>query len=201
MEVARATPPPVLAQHSHQPFHIPPPERLLPIGPKPNKEQYPVFNALVNRVREALSLPPDDSTDKTDSSRSDGDATPTPIPTSRPHELKKKSSAESRSPSRLGRQVAQAGSPPHAVECRGCSVAWWERKSRAGRRAAHAQPAPRGPDPQLCYRCAKCGTAAEQYSDEELRLCIIVLATFVHRELAAAAGMLLALLHNVSRAS
>lgn len=32
--------------------------RLLPIGPKPNKEQYPVFNALVDRVREALSLPP-----------------------------------------------------------------------------------------------------------------------------------------------
>ncbi|GBP28889.1 Protein unc-79 homolog [Eumeta japonica] len=39
-------------------FNIPPPERLLPIGPKPNKEQYPVFNALVDRVREALSLPP-----------------------------------------------------------------------------------------------------------------------------------------------
>ncbi|XP_026735925.1 protein unc-79 homolog [Trichoplusia ni] len=276
MEVAWAAPPPVLAQHSHQPFHIPPPERLLPIGPKPNKEQYPVFNALVDRVREALSLPPDDSTDKTDSSRSDGDATPTPTPTSRPHELNKKSSTETRSPRRLARQVAQAGSPPHAVgmylcynnissvlksrklslplifynlyptsfspaaspssrpvisrfqensskvrdfrisnisrvdysinilvyvcvECGGCSGAWWERESRAGRRAAHAQPAPRGPDPQLCYRCAECGTAAEQYSDEELGLCIIVLATFVHREPAAAAGMLPALLHNVSR--
>ncbi|KAH9644486.1 hypothetical protein HF086_006019 [Spodoptera exigua] len=59
MEVAWNAPPPTMQQHSHQPFHIPPPERLLPIGPKPNKEQYPVFNALVDRVREALSLPPE----------------------------------------------------------------------------------------------------------------------------------------------
>lgn len=46
---------------------------------------------------------------------------------------------------------------------------------------------------------AECGTAVEQYSDEELGLCIITLATFVHREPAAAAAMLPALLHNVSR--
>lgn len=39
----------------------------------------------------------------------------------------------------------------------------------------------------------------EQYSDEELGLCVIVLATFVHREPAAAAPMLPALLHNVTR--
>lgn len=36
--------------------------RLLPIGPKPNKEQYPVFNALVDRVREALNLQPGNTT-------------------------------------------------------------------------------------------------------------------------------------------
>lgn len=51
----------------------------------------------------------------------------------------------------------------------------------------------------LCGVGAECGTAVEQYSDEELGLCIIVLATFVHREPAAAAAMLPALLHNVSR--
>ncbi|XP_050556133.1 protein unc-79 homolog isoform X14 [Spodoptera frugiperda] len=203
MEVAWNAPPPTMQQHSHQPFHIPPPERLLPIGPKPNKEQYPVFNALVDRVREALSLPPDDSTDNTGSSRSDGDATPTPTPTSRPHELNKKSSESTRSPRRLARQVAQTGSPPHqhTTDCGGCGGCggWWEGESRAGKRAAHAHAAPHRPDHELCYRCAECGTAVEQYSDEELGLCIIVLATFVHREPAAAAAMLPALLHNVSR--
>ncbi|XP_063897026.1 protein unc-79 homolog [Helicoverpa armigera] len=204
MEVAWNNPPPALQQHSHQPFNIPPPERLLPIGPKPNKEQYPVFNALVDRVREALSLPPDDSTDNTPSSRSEGDVTPTPTPSSRPHDLNKKPSTETnRSPRRLARQVAQTGSPPHQhnTECVGCGGCggWWEGESRAGKRAAHAHSTPHRPDAELCYRCAECGTAVEQYSDEELGLCIIVLATFVHREPAAAAGMLPALLHNVSR--
>ncbi|CAB3233897.1 unnamed protein product [Arctia plantaginis] len=204
MEVAWSAPPPLLPQPHHQPFNIPPPERLLPIGPKPNKEPYPVFNALVDRVREALSLPPDDSTDKTDSSRSEAEPTPTPAPSSRPHDLNKSkaaSEATGRSPRRLARQAAQLGSPPHQhdSECGGAGSCggWWEGASRAGRRAAHAQHS-KG-ETVLCYRCAECGTAVEQYSDEELGLCIIVLATFVHREPAAAAGMLPALLHNVSR--
>lgn len=51
----------------------------------------------------------------------------------------------------------------------------------------------------LNIKGAECGTAVEQYSDEELGLSIILLATFVHREPAAAAGMLPSLLHNVSR--
>ncbi|KAJ8708993.1 hypothetical protein PYW07_008819 [Mythimna separata] len=198
MEVAWNAPAPQMQQHSHQPFHIPPPERLLPIGPKPNKEQYPVFNALVDRVREALSLPPDDSTDNTASSRSEGDATPTPTPTSRPHDLNKKPSESTRSPRRLARQLAQTGSPPHQHNTE-CGGGWWESDTRAGQRAAHAVASPHRPDVELCYRCAECGTAVEQYSDEELGLCIIVLATFVHREPAAAAGMLPQLLHNVSR--
>ncbi|CAG4990784.1 unnamed protein product [Parnassius apollo] len=264
MELAWSAPPPHAPHAPHQPFHIPPPERLLPIGPKPNKEQYPVFNALVDRVREALSLPPDDSTDRTDSSKSENE--PTPTPTSRPQDLTKKLSSEStsRSPRRLARQVAQLGSPPpllphapqhqpqaqapapaqtqaqqpqaqqpqaqqpqaqqpqahtprstarpHSTEagrggcggCGGCGAgaagAWWGGEARAARRAAHAHaPHTRRADATLCYRCAECGTAVEQYSDEELGLCIIVLATFVHREPAAAAGMLPALLHSVSR--
>ncbi|XP_061729504.1 protein unc-79 homolog isoform X3 [Cydia pomonella] len=216
MELAWNAPSP-LHHQPHQPFHIPPPERLLPIGPKPNKDQYPVFNALVDRVREALTLPPDDSTDKTDSS-SQHEPEPTPTPTSRPQDLTKKLSSEGAtrsrgaSPRRLARQAAQLGSPPtpppppqpptarppSSESATDGGGGWWEAASRAGRRAAHAGTAPR-PDTTLQYRCAECGTAVEQYSDEELGLCVIILATFVHREPCAAAGMLPALLHNVSR--
>ncbi|XP_026332052.1 protein unc-79 homolog isoform X2 [Hyposmocoma kahamanoa] len=216
MEVAWNATTPVPPHQPHQPFHIPPPERLLPIGPKPNKEQYPVFNALVDRVREALNLPPDDSTDKTDSSKSEQE--PTPTPTGRPQELSKKLSSEGSrsrgaSPRRLARQAAQLGSPPtpvpSAAEANAISRplstesgdgggVWWDDATRKARRAAHASSAPK-PDTTMCYRCAECGSAVEQYSDEELGLSIILLATFVHREPAAAAGMLPSLLHNVSR--
>ncbi|XP_060806027.1 protein unc-79 homolog [Amyelois transitella] len=190
----------------HQAFNIPPTERLLPIGTKPNKEPNPVFNALVDRVREALNLPADDSTDKPES----------------PQEPKKLSSEGSRSrgasPRRLARQAAQQGSPPpsdhdaphpepqpaprpQSTESACEAGSWWESVSRSGRRAAHAAPldAPPAPDTTLCYRCAECGCAVEQCSDEELGLCVIVLATFIHREPAAAAGMLPALLQSVSR--
>jgi hypothetical protein len=51
----------------------------------------------------------------------------------------------------------------------------------------------------VVFAGAECGTAVEQYSDEELGLCVIALATFVHREPAAAAALLPALLHAVSR--
>ncbi|XP_063378165.1 protein unc-79 homolog [Cydia fagiglandana] len=221
MELAWNAPSP-LHHQPHQPFHIPPPERLLPIGPKPNKDQYPVFNALVDRVREALTLPPDDSTDKTDSSSQhepEPTPEPTPTPTSRPQDLTKKLSSEGAtrsrgaSPRRLARQAAQLGSPPtppppppqppaarpqSSESATDGSGGWWEADSRAGRRAAHAGTAPR-PDTTLQYRCAECGTAVEQYSDEELGLCVIILATFVHREPCAAAAMLPSLLHNVSR--
>ncbi|KAL0819173.1 hypothetical protein ABMA28_008426 [Loxostege sticticalis] len=210
MELAWTATPHTLHHHPpHQPFHIPPQERLLPIGPKPNKEQYPVFNALVDRVREALSLPADDSTDKTDSSRSEQEPTPTPQP--RPQDLTKKLSSEGTrsrgaSPRRLARQAAQLGSPPHhhmprrplSTDCGSCGSGgsaggWWE----DGTRQAHAAPA--RAETALCYRCAECGLAVEQYSDEELGLCVIALATFVHREPAAAAAVLPALLHAVSR--
>ncbi|KAI8437840.1 hypothetical protein MSG28_012058 [Choristoneura fumiferana] len=166
MEVAWAAPAPRAAVPAHAPFNIPPQERLLPIGPKPNKDQYPVFNALVDRVREALTLP-DDSTDKTDSSKSEYE--PTPAPSPRPQELSKKLSSEGptrsrgASPRRLARQAAQLGSPPtpppaalaNAAPAESASESgaggWWEEETRAGRRAAHAGTAPR-PDTTLCYR-------------------------------------------------
>ncbi|GBP28893.1 Protein unc-79 homolog [Eumeta japonica] len=47
--------------------------------------------------------------------------------------------------------------------------------------------------------CSECGTSLDQYSDEELGLCVIVLATFIHREPGAAAPMLPNILHSVSR--
>ncbi|XP_021924860.1 protein unc-79 homolog isoform X4 [Zootermopsis nevadensis] len=39
-------------------------------------------------------------------------------------------------------------------------------------------------------RCSECGTVKEEYSDEELGLCIIILGTFIHREPALAAPLL-----------
>ncbi|XP_038207458.1 protein unc-79 homolog [Zerene cesonia] len=224
MEVSWAPPPRApaapLAPHPPHPHPLPlptpAPERLLPIGPKPNKEQYPVFNALVDRVREALNIHDSFQTDS--SSRSDQEATPTP--TSRPHDLTKGLSSEStRSPRRLARQVAQLESPvlhtppPSPLHSRtkhaesawgawGAWGAWWGGAGRAGRRAAHAHaahPSPYRPDATLRYRCAECGGSVEQYSDEELGLCVIVLGTFVRREPAAAAPMLPALLHTVTR--
>ncbi|KAJ2954599.1 hypothetical protein O0L34_g2893 [Tuta absoluta] len=170
MEVAWNAPTPVHLQQPQQPFHIPPTERLLPIGPRPNKEQYPVFNALVERVREALSLP-DESTDKTDSSKSEPEPAKSPS-TGRPQDLNKKLSTEGSrsrgaSPRRLARQAAQLGSPPTPVPtpADAGSVrpqssdsadtgtgAWWEDETRQGRRAAHAATQAR-PDATMCYRC------------------------------------------------
>ncbi|CAK1545778.1 unnamed protein product [Leptosia nina] len=213
MEVAwgggATTPQPPMPQTFHIP--TPAPERLLPIGPKPNKEQYPVFNALVDRVREALNI--HEETLQTDSSRSDQEATPTP--TSRPHDLTKGLSSEStRSPRRLARQVAQLGSPvlhtppptpqhtrprPQSTESGIHSGGWWSDSGRAARRAAHAHTTPCRPEATLKHRCSECGSSVEQYSDEELGLCVIVLGTFVRREPAAAAPMLPALLHTVTR--
>ncbi|CAH2094993.1 unnamed protein product [Euphydryas editha] len=200
MELAWSAPPPAPPAPPAHPFHIAPPapERLLPIGPKPNKEQYPVFNALVDRVREALNVP-DDSTERTDSSE---------------HEPRASDSREQqrplyvrRSPRRLARQVAQLGSPPAprpvSAEAGGArsegGQGWWGGARRAARRAAHAACDPHRPDATLRYRCGECGGAIEQYSDEELGLCVIVLATFVRREPAAAAALLPALLHSVTR--
>lgn len=39
-------------------------------------------------------------------------------------------------------------------------------------------------------RCSECGTVKEEYSDEEIGLCIVTLATFIHREPALAAPLL-----------
>ena len=37
-----------------------------------------------------------------------------------------------------------------------------------------------------CHRCSKCNAPFEEFSEEELGLCIVIISTFVHRELALA---------------
>uniref|UniRef100_A0A8D8RWG0 Protein unc-79 homolog n=1 Tax=Cacopsylla melanoneura TaxID=428564 RepID=A0A8D8RWG0_9HEMI len=45
-------------------------------------------------------------------------------------------------------------------------------------------------DECIFERCSECGTIREEYSDEELALCLIMIGTFVHREPELAAPML-----------
>lgn len=49
------------------------------------------------------------------------------------------------------------------------------------------------------YRCTECGTIREEYSDEELGLCIITLGTFIHREPSLAAPLLPEILGVVTK--
>jgi len=39
-------------------------------------------------------------------------------------------------------------------------------------------------------RCSDCGTRKEEYSDDEIGLCIVLLGTFVHRSPSVAACLL-----------
>lgn len=48
-------------------------------------------------------------------------------------------------------------------------------------------------------RCSECGMVKEEYSDEEIGLCIIILGTFIHREPALAAPLLPDILSIVSK--
>ncbi|XP_015191031.1 PREDICTED: protein unc-79 homolog isoform X6 [Polistes dominula] len=48
-------------------------------------------------------------------------------------------------------------------------------------------------------RCSDCGTVKEEYSDEELGLCIIILGTFIHREPSLAAPLLPEILSVVTK--
>lgn len=49
------------------------------------------------------------------------------------------------------------------------------------------------------FRCSECGTIKEEYSDEELGLCIITLGTFIHREPSLAAPLLPEILSVVAK--
>ena len=48
-------------------------------------------------------------------------------------------------------------------------------------------------------RCAECNAILEQYDDDVIGYCIVVLATFIHREPSLATPLLLEMLQCVSR--
>ncbi|XP_006613748.1 protein unc-79 homolog isoform X8 [Apis dorsata] len=54
-------------------------------------------------------------------------------------------------------------------------------------------------DDCIYERCSECGTIKEEYSDEELGLCIINLGTFIHREPSLAAPLLPEILRVVTK--
>ncbi|XP_076235457.1 UNC-79 domain-containing protein [Calliopsis andreniformis] len=54
-------------------------------------------------------------------------------------------------------------------------------------------------DECIYERCSECGTLKEEYSDEELGLCIINLGTFIHREPSLAAPLLPEILRVVTK--
>ncbi|KAK3579717.1 hypothetical protein CHS0354_000200 [Potamilus streckersoni] len=51
----------------------------------------------------------------------------------------------------------------------------------------------------LMERCTECNAVLEQYDDDTIGLCIVVLSTFIHREPSLATPMLLEILLSVSR--
>lgn len=51
----------------------------------------------------------------------------------------------------------------------------------------------------MVERCADCNAILEQYDDETIGLCVVVLATYIHREPSLATPMLLESLIVVSR--
>ncbi|KAF2367443.1 hypothetical protein FHG87_001798 [Trinorchestia longiramus] len=53
----------------------------------------------------------------------------------------------------------------------------------------------------MMHRCLECGEGTEEFSNDDLGLCTIVLSTFVHRNPALAAPLLPRMLHTVARVS
>ncbi|KAK3579716.1 hypothetical protein CHS0354_000200 [Potamilus streckersoni] len=79
------------------------------------------------------------------------------------------------------------------------------RRSRRSEMLAKAQAAkkqvPHGRcgENTLMERCTECNAVLEQYDDDTIGLCIVVLSTFIHREPSLATPMLLEILLSVSR--
>lgn len=80
----------------------------------------------------------------------------------------------------------------------------FRRRSRKAELLARQQtskkaPAVRQGENVLVERCSECNAVLEQYDDDTIGLCIIALATFIHREPGLATPMLLDMLQCVSR--
>lgn len=85
-----------------------------------------------------------------------------------------------------------------------CAPQAHETLDPAAQQACHAdfglkQSLLRVGDECIYDRCSECGTIKEEYSDEELGLCIITLGTFIHREPALAAPLLPEILGIVTK--
>lgn len=69
----------------------------------------------------------------------------------------------------------------------------------ASKRSSTCQSFARSIEDMVVERCTECGAVVEEYNDEEIGLCIVILATFVHREPAMAAPLLPKMLRVVAR--
>ncbi|KAG9433958.1 protein unc-79 isoform X9 [Apis mellifera carnica] len=193
-------------------LEFPLPERLLPVGPHRD------FTGLVEHVRQVLGVREIEDSNKYNngnSGKTDGQApikqdsttsenmSASLVPTS--NEIQ---SSRSTSPRRLIKQVALE-SPPPAIESSDYPVRAFD-PDRRGRAKDHVRiqrdkrkDSITGHDGPLTRRaeswCSECGTIKEEYSDEELGLCIINLGTFIHREPSLAAPLLPEILRVVTK--
>lgn len=71
--------------------------------------------------------------------------------------------------------------------------------SLASKRSSTSQSFARSGEDMVLERCTECGAVVEEYNDEDIGLCIVILSTFVHREPAMAAPLLPKMLRIVAR--
>lgn len=69
----------------------------------------------------------------------------------------------------------------------------------ASKRSSTSHSFARSGEDMVVERCTECGAVVEEYNDEEIGLCIVILSTFVHREPAMAAPLLPKMLRIVAR--
>ncbi|XP_046405195.1 protein unc-79 homolog isoform X2 [Ischnura elegans] len=114
-----------------------------------------------------------------------------------------------------GRKVGVFTMGPHSVADMPSRPGFWSGPGNVQPEAEQAQSASQGSchsapsdfkqsalrfgEESVYERCCECGSVREEYSDEELGLCIIVLGTFVHREPALAAPLLPEVLRIVAK--
>ncbi|XP_071438717.1 protein unc-79 homolog [Hetaerina americana] len=114
-----------------------------------------------------------------------------------------------------GRKVGVFTMGPHSVSDMPSRPGFWSGPGNVQSEAGQTPPVSQGSchsapsdfkqsalrfgEESVYERCCECGSVREEYSDEELGLCIIVLGTFVHREPALAAPLLPEVLRVVAK--
>lgn len=171
---------------------------------------------LVQHITEALGV---HETKKDDSSRTTNEQDSSPSNVTKQNSLDKPDipqRSRSTSPRRLTKQLALDSPPQDTVDGKKpdgkkqqkqqqnvYAMSHQDRKLNADsvdldptfQNACHSAPhlpksTLRVGDECIFERCSECGTIREEYSDEELALCLIMIGTFVHREPELAAPML-----------